>query len=50
MAKTMQNVKTGEVKRVSNQEAKQMFQLKQWKYIGKYQGKRIIENNQSKGK
>jgi hypothetical protein len=50
MAKTMLNNKTNEVKRVSNSEAKKMFQSKQWKYIGKYEGKRIIENNQLKRK
>ncbi|GAG32516.1 unnamed protein product [marine sediment metagenome] len=45
MAKTMQNIKSNEVKRVSNPEAKQMHQSGNWKYIGKYQGKRIVENN-----
>jgi hypothetical protein len=45
MAKTMQNIKTEEVKRVSNSKAKEMFESGNWKYIGKYQGKRIIENN-----
>jgi len=44
MAKTMQNNKTNEVKRVSNLEAKQLHKSGNWKYIGKYQGKRIIEN------
>lgn len=43
MAKTMQNKKTDEIKRVSNSEAKQLHKSG-WKYIGKYQGKRIIEN------
>jgi lysozyme family protein len=46
MAKTMQNVKTKEVKRVTNSEAKQLYQSNNWKYIGKYQGKRIIENGE----
>lgn len=44
MAKTMLNKKTNEVKRVSNSEAKKMFNSGNWKYIPKYEGKRIIEN------
>jgi len=46
MAKTMQNTKTKEVKRVTNQEAKKMYQSKQWQYIGKYQGRRINQSNE----
>jgi hypothetical protein len=45
MAKTMQNNKTLQVKRVSNSEAKKMYKTKSWKYIGKYVGKRITEND-----
>jgi hypothetical protein len=44
MAKTMLNNKTNEVKRVSNSEAKKMFKSGNWKYIPKYEGKRLIEN------
>jgi hypothetical protein len=44
MAKTMLNEKTNEVKRVSNSEAKQLHESGNWKYIPKYEGKRLIEN------
>lgn len=47
MAKTMQNLKTKEVKRVSNSEAKEMQNSGNWRYIGKYQGRRIVESNQA---
>lgn len=40
----MLNKNTNEVKRVSNSEAKRMFNTGNWKYIPKYEGKRIIEN------
>jgi hypothetical protein len=45
MAKTMQHTRTDEVKRVSNSEAKELHKTGKWKYIGKYQGKRIVESN-----
>lgn len=59
MAKCMQNVKDkAEVKRVSNQEAKKMFQSGKWQYISKSDYNRVlngftngngVNNNQSKG-
>jgi hypothetical protein len=43
----MQNIKTKEVKRVSNSEAEEMKASGNWRYIGKYLGQRIVEKNKA---
>jgi hypothetical protein len=58
MAKCMQSIKDkAEVKRISNQEAKRMFESGKWQYISKSDYNRVKAgfvngngvNNQSKG-
>jgi hypothetical protein len=47
MAKCMMHVRSLEVKRVSNQEAKRMYKSNDWKYISKNDYDRKLDNNQS---